>query len=133
MHTRRIPTSHAFLRPTVGQIAAMALTLTLGLIGVAAAQTGSSGMTGVVKDESGGAVPGASLKVVNEATGVVVEAFSTEQGTFDVPGLLPGQYRLEATLDGFETVVRRLVLEAGQTAAIDVTLTAARFTEGVVV
>lgn len=72
----------------MGLIAATTLALTLGLTGAATAQTASSGMAGVVKDESGGAVPGASLKVVSEPTGVVVEAFSTEQGTFDVPGLL---------------------------------------------
>ena len=40
---------------------------------------------------------------------------------------------MEAALDGFETGVRRGAVDAGQTAAIDVTLTPARFTEGVVV
>ena len=40
---------------------------------------------------------------------------------------------METALDGFETVVRRIVLEVGQTAAIDVTLTPARITQAVVV
>ena len=38
-----------------------------------------------------------------------------------------GPLPVEAALDGFETAVRRVVLEAGQTAAIDVTLSPARF------
>ena len=40
---------------------------------------------------------------------------------------------METSLDGFETAVRRIVLDAGQTAAIDVTLSPARFTQSVVV
>ena len=81
------------------------------LSGAAAAQTGSSTIAGVVKDESGGAVPGAAIKVVNEATGVGVDAFSNEQGLYEVAGLVPGQYRVKATLDGFETVSQRIALE----------------------
>ena len=114
-------------------VAALAIVTTLGIAGIASAQTGSSTIAGVVKDDSGGAVPGVSVRVVNEGTGVAAERFSDEQGAFSVDALLPGQYQLEATLDGFETVVRQVVLAAGQTESIDVTLTPARFTEGVVV
>ena len=104
------------------------------LVPVAAtAQTGSGVITGVVKDESGGAVPGAAIKVVNEGTGAAVDVFSNEQGSYEVTGLVPGQYRVEAALDGFETVSQRIALEAGQTAAIAITLFPARFTEGVMV
>ena len=34
---------------------------------------------------------GAAIKVVNEATGVGVDAFSNEQGLYEVAGLVPGQ------------------------------------------
>ena len=101
--------------------------------GVAFAQTAVGTIAGVVKDESGGAVPGVSVKVVHEGSGAAFDAFTGEQGTYDVAELVPGAYRVEATLDGFETVVRRVVLEAGQAATVDVTLAPARFTEGVVV
>ena len=47
--------------------------------------------------------------------------------------LAPGQYRVEATLDGFEPAVARGAVDGRQAASIDVTLTPARFTEGVVV
>ena len=49
------------------------------------------------------------------------------------PGSCPARYRVKATLDGFETVSQRIALEAGQAAAVAITLSAARFTEGVVV
>ena len=71
--------------------------------------------------------------MVNEDTGVTAEAVSNEQGSYRADALAPGQYRLETALDGFETAVRRIVLDLGQTPAIDVTLTPARITEGVVV
>ena len=66
-------------------------------------------------------VPGASIRVVNEATGVAVEAFTDEQGSYRRSRAgAADSTALEAMLDGFETVVRRVVLEAGQTATIDV-------------
>ena len=97
------------------------------------AQSGTSTITGLVRDSSGAAVPGATVRILREDNGASVEAVSNEQGSYSTSPLVPGRYRLEAILDGFETAVRRIALEAGQTAAIDVTLNPARFTEGVVV
>ena len=99
---------------------------------VGEAQTGGS-ITGVVRDSLGGAIPGATIRVINEATATAQEAFSDAQGVYRVDDLAPGQYRVEATLDGFEPAIGRGVLAAGQGASIDVTLTPARLTEGVVV
>ena len=56
-----------------------------------------------------------------------------EQGSYRADALQAGQYRLEAALDGFEPSVRRLMLDDGQTSAIDMTLTPSRITEGVIV
>jgi iron complex outermembrane receptor protein len=125
-------TKRDVVAPTA-RVIAVGTVITLILTGVAAAQTGAGAITGVVKDESGGAVPGAAVKVVNEGTGAAVDAFTDEQGSYDVSGLGRGQYRVEVMLDGFESILRRVVVEAGQTATIDITLAAARFTEGVVV
>ena len=97
------------------------------------AQSGSGTITGIVKDTSGGVIPGATVKVVNEATSVSVDATTDATGSYRFEALAPGPYRVETSLDGFETAVRRIVLEAGQTAAIDVTLSPARFTQSVVV
>ena len=58
---------------------------------------------------------------------------TNEQGAYRADGLAAGSYRLETALDGFETSVRRLVLEAGQSSALDVTLAPSRVTEGVIV
>jgi hypothetical protein len=86
-------------------------------------QSGSSTIGGLVQDTSGAAVPGASLKIVNEATGVTAETVSNDQGLYRVVALVPGLYRVEAFLDGFEPTIRPAIrLEVGQTIAVDITL-----------
>ena len=97
-------------------IAAAVLLAPAGLL----AQSGSGTITGIVKDSSGGAIPGAQVNVVNEATNVSVESTTDATGSYRVEDLVPGPYRVETSLDGFETAVRRIVLDAGQTATIDV-------------
>ncbi len=116
--------SRRLFRIVVGLIAVL-------LPGAAMAQTGT--IAGLVRDSSGAAVPGATVRVVAEATRATVEAVTNEQGSYRADGLPAGPYRLETVLDGFETAVRRLVVEGGQTSSIDVTLTPSRITEGVVV
>jgi hypothetical protein len=85
------------------------LALALLLPEAATAQSGESTTGGLVTDESGAVIPGASIHIVNEETGVAVDVLSDEQGSYRTLGLEPGRYRLETTLDGFETAVRRIV------------------------
>ena len=98
--------------------------ISLVLFSVAAlAQSGSSVITGNIKDPTGAVIPGVKLKVVNEATGVVVDAVSNEQGLYRAASLVPGNYRVEASMDGFESLVRGPVaVEVGQVLALDLTL-----------
>jgi iron complex outermembrane receptor protein len=96
------------------------------------AQTGGT-VAGVVRDSLGGAIPGATIRVINEATGAAEEAISDAQGSYRVDGLPTGQYRVNVTLEGFEPAVGRGAVDGTRAASIDVTLTPARLTEGVVV
>src|SRR5262245_23160169 len=104
----------------------------LGLA-VAAAQNAMGIVSGLIRDSLGGAIPGATVRVVHEASGTAVEAVSDGQGLYRVEALAPGEYRVEAALDGFETVTRQVLLGGGQAAAVDITLAPARINEGVVV
>jgi iron complex outermembrane recepter protein len=97
------------------------------------AQDATGMVGGLIRDSLGGAMPGAIVRAVNEASGTSVEVVSDGQGSYRIVGLTPGEYRVEAALDGFETATRKVVLDAGQTAAIDMTLAPARINEGVVV
>ncbi len=111
-------------------IAAAAIVLAPAFV-LAQANTGA--IAGVVKDSSGGVLPGAAIKVVNEATNVATDLFANPDGSYRIDGLAAGTYRVEASLDGFETEQRRIVLTAGQSAASDLSLSPAKFSQSVVV
>jgi iron complex outermembrane receptor protein len=98
-----------------------------------AAQGSTGAIAGVVKDSSGGVLPGTSVKVVNEAANTSTDLTTGSNGNYSTEPLVPGPYRVEVSLDGFETSTRRLLLGAGQIATNDVTLNPARFTQSVVV
>ena len=100
---------------------------------IAFAQIDTGVVAGTVRDSSGAAVPGATVRLVNGKTLTTVDAVSDEHGLFRADGLPPGPYRLETALDGFEAAVQQVVLEDGRPATVELTLIPARLTEGVVV
>ena len=110
----------------------VALMLVMSVVS-ARAQTTTGSVTGSVGDASGRAIPGATVRVLNDATHASAEAVTNEEGTYRFDALAPGQYQLDATLEGFDPTARRLQVDAGQTTAIDVTLTPARVAQSVVV
>ena len=87
------------------------------------AQSGSSAIGGAITDSTGGQLPGVAVKTVNEQTGVSLETVSNAEGFYRFSALVPGRYRIEASLDGFDTAIRRAVtLEVSQTLAVDLML-----------
>ena len=107
--------------------------LFLGAPALASGQAGTGAITGTIHDSSGGTVPGVVVRIVNEQTRGAVDAVTDERGAYRREALPAGAYRLEIALSGFETAVRQVVLSSGETAAVELTLTPARVSEGVVV
>src|SRR2546430_17054867 len=67
---------------------------------------GTNGViSGTVTDPSGAALPGATVQVKNVGTGVIRTVITNEVGRYRVPDLLVGQYEVQRTLSGFQTVV----------------------------
>ena len=98
----------------------------------ALAQSGTSTISGVVRDSTDAPLPGATIKVVNEDTGVAIETVSNAEGLYRVPALVPGHYRVEITLEGFDLAVRRpITLEVSQTLAVDAVLSVGKQSETV--
>lgn len=90
---------------------------------VAAAQQGTSEMRGRVVDDQGAVLPGVTVTVTNQATGMFRETVSGADGSFIASGLVPGTYRATAELQGFKKFDRQdLRLEVGKTTTIDVTM-----------
>jgi outer membrane receptor protein involved in Fe transport len=65
------------------------------------AQSPLATVTGLAKDPSGAAVPGATVKLTNEATGVERQLSTNEAGAYTFANIQPGRYRLEASAKGF--------------------------------
>jgi hypothetical protein len=95
-------------------------------------QVNKSNLTGVVKDSSGAAIPGVSIRVVNTATGAAREEVSDETGLYRFTLLDYGLYRLEAQLEGFKQFVQdRVQLATGETTTVDITLSVGNLSESV--
>jgi hypothetical protein len=78
---------------------------------------------GRVTDTSGAIIPGATVVLVNQATGVTSSTGLTVTGEYTFINLDPGQYRVTATAIGFrKTVVQDVTLFVAQKARVDVTL-----------
>ena len=87
------------------------------------AQQGTTELRGRVVDAQGGVLPGVTVTVRNQATGMFRETVSGADGSYIASGLTPGTYEVVAGLQGFKKFNRRdLVLEVGKTVSVDVTM-----------
>ncbi len=108
--------------------------LVLGAAFPAAAQTPTGSIEGVVVDTSGGVVPGVTVVVTHEPTGVARDVVTDAQGTFRAPLLPVGPYTVKAALQGFRSFELPSVrLTIGQTVALRIELAPASVTESVTV
>jgi Carboxypeptidase regulatory-like domain len=80
-------------------------------------------IVGNVTDQSGAAVPGANISVTNEGTGITVKTTTGATGTYTVPNLLAGTYKVSTARQGFKTAeFSGIRLLTGQTVRQDVVL-----------
>ena len=84
------------------------------------AQTPLGTVTGLASDATGSVVPGASVTLTSQETGVRRTASTNETGAYSFPGLPPGSYRLGAEAKGFRPIeTRAFSLEAYRTVRQD--------------
>jgi Carboxypeptidase regulatory-like domain/TonB dependent receptor-like, beta-barrel len=84
------------------------------------AQTGTASITGLVVDDTGAAVPGATVTATNQATNVEHVAVTNDAGNYTITPLTVGTYVIKAELSGFRTATTApLPLEARQVARLD--------------
>src|SRR5277367_5590161 len=84
-------------------LACVAIALLL-CCGLASAQSTTGTVLGSVKDASGAAISGATVKLSNTGTNSVRTTTSNDAGGFQIPNLESGSYRLEIIAVGFEQV-----------------------------
>ena len=95
----------------------------------AAAQAGTAALSGTIKDEQGGALPGVTVTATN-AAGLVRSTSTDGSGTYHLLALPPGAYDIRAELSGFRTAVReKLTLPVDVTTRFDVQMAIGALTE----
>jgi len=87
------------------------------------AQEFRASISGHVLDSSGARIPQAKVEMQNMATQEHFSALSDASGSYSIPLLPPGQYKLTVTAPGFKVFLRtNVTLQIGQAAGIDPTL-----------
>jgi hypothetical protein len=86
------------------------------------AQITAATISGTIKDQTGGVLPGVDVVAKNVDTGLSRSAVTGADGFFTLPGLPPGTYETRATLQGFTTSTERITLTVAQQAGLNLTL-----------
>ena len=77
------------------------------------AQTAATGaISGQVTDQTGGAIPGASVKLREISTNSTTNTSTNEAGRFTFPSVSPGTYDLIVTKEGFALLCSAIVQQA---------------------
>jgi Carboxypeptidase regulatory-like domain len=67
-------------------------------------------IVGKITDQSGAAVPGATVTITNKGTNQSRESLVDSVGGYDFPNVIPGTYAIRVTATGFTTFVKTDVL-----------------------
>ena len=125
-----------FTRRTSGRLAALLL-MTLVWVGVSSAahaQAIRGTLLGTITDQSGAAVPGASVTITETRTNVSYNTVTNSTGNYTFPNLVDGIYNVKAELQGFKAVVRdNMRLAVNTSLRVDITLEVGALTETVTV
>jgi outer membrane receptor protein involved in Fe transport len=90
---------------------------------MASAQGLQNAVVGQTKDASGGVLPGVTVTVTNQGTGLERVTSTDPFGNYNVASLVAGVYTVRAELSGFKTEVRRdVVVRTDAPARADFTL-----------
>jgi len=97
---------------------------------VAAAATaraqGQASISGIVSDETGTAIPAASVEIKNQETGAIRSVVAGIDGRYEAPLLPVGNYEVSGEKTGFEQAKAVVTLVLGESANINLTLPVAQ-------
>src|SRR5688572_25361118 len=89
-------------------------------------------ISGTARDESGAVLPGVEITATQTETGVTRTTVTNETGSYALPNLAVGPYRLEAGLPGFRTYVQTgIQLQVGSNPVINPLLQVGQVAESV--
>ena len=101
----------------------LAAIICLSFITAASAQESRGTIAGRVTDAQNHGIPRVKLAITNADSGVVIAATTNDQGSYGLPLLLPGRYRIAASHTGFKSFRRDGVeLRVNDSLQIDIAL-----------
>lgn len=110
------------------------LLLMLALADPARAQFDRGNISGTIKDQQGGVMPGVTVTAVNTQTQQRTATVTDGTGFYTFPNLLPGRYDILAELQGFKKTTRAAVpLDANGAITLDFSLQTGTISEEVTV
>src|SRR5438067_720616 len=78
-------------------------------------------ISGTARDQSGAVLPGVEVRVTQTETGIARDAVTNETGSYVLPNLPLGPYRLEASLPGFRAYAQTgIVLQVNASPVINI-------------
>ena len=93
------------------------------LAGVMAHAQANSAVSGIVTDQTGAVVEGASIVLSDPATGTTRTVVSSGTGLYEISGLNPGSYNMKVTAKGFQAFAQTgIVVNISATFRVDVKL-----------
>jgi hypothetical protein len=95
------------------------------------AQLPAGTITGIVRDQSGGLIPGAAVEAISRTSGQVRSTVTNDRGEYSFPALLAGEYEIAVRADGFQRVVRTATVEAGAITRADFVLSVGKVSTSV--
>ena len=96
------------------------------------AQTTTGTVRGTVTGQGGAALPDVQVSARNVQNGIPRGTQSREDGTYVLPGLLPGEYDFTVRRIGYSPITRRVVVQIGATQIQNFSLSAQAVTLGTV-
>ena len=116
------------------RVVSVAVVLLLVVASPSFGQSATAEINGNVVDQSGAILPGATVTITSETTGLVRTADSSDAGRFALPGVQPGVYTVKVELSGFQTQTRTGVrVQVGQAVTLNLTLPIGTLTDQVTV
>jgi len=89
----------------------------------ASAQSGTTTITGHVKDPQGASLPGATVTLYSRERTSSLRTTTDSTGNYRFEKLAPGEYLIEAEAQGFASVsAQQVTVERGKTATLDISL-----------
>lgn len=104
----RVASRSRFLQIRTGVLqTVVGLLLTFLALAPLHGQGTTGALRGQVLDPSGSVVPEAEITVTNQETGVTVKTTSSSAGTYNLPSLIPGLYKISIEAKGFKSYVQK--------------------------